>query len=670
MSETHPVDELLSAAVGALGGSPREGQQKMARAIADVLDDGQTALIQAGTGTGKSLGYLVPAVARAVQAGERIVVSTATLALQRQVYTKDLPIVVEALAPILGERARIGLFKGRSNYLCKHKMAGGYPEPDDDGLPLNLGPTSELGRQVARLHAWAEETETGDRDDLVPGVPGRAWAQVSVTGRECLEGKCPMVDECFSQRARDEAATAHIVVTNHAVLGVQATSHDMIGEHAALIIDEAHELASRITSSATHELTVRAVDRASRAARRCGVETSRMDKAARALDGALGEESPRRLREGLTEELAEAVELIRSAAREAFTSVQKVAETDSAAVKVAQAALTEVIDVCEELQGEHGRHVVWLAHPEGDFEAPHPARILSAPLDVAGLISEKLVGERSAVFTSATLALGGGFDAITRHLGLEDPVTLDAGSPFDYARQGILYVASHLPRPGMGGISEEALDELEQLMRAAGGRTLGLFSSHRAAVAAADAMRARLDVPILYQLDDQVSTLVERFREDPRACLFGATTLWQGVDIPGATATLVVIDRIPFPRPDDPVAQARTELADARGGNGFMTVSATHAALLMAQGAGRLIRSMDDRGVVAVLDSRLTSARYGGYLARSMPPLWPTTDKDTVLGALRRLDAVASQAEQGGEASAAGGKPELAAGTAESAAHV
>lgn len=635
--------QLLATAVGALGGSPRDGQTQMAEAVWEALESGGSALIQAGTGTGKSLGYLVPAVARAVTQNERIVVSTATLALQRQVFTKDLPLVVDALEPQLGERARIGLFKGRSNYLCKHKLAGGYPEPDTDGLPLNLGPTSELGQQVARLHKWANETDTGDRDDLVPGVPARAWAQVSVAGRECLEGKCPLVDECFSQAARDQAATAHIVITNHAVLGVQATSHDMIGDHAALIVDEAHELSSRITSSATHELTVRMVDRAARSARRCGIETTRLDQAARALDAALGEERPRRLRDGLGEELGAAVELVRSAVRETISALPKDSEA-VAAVKVAQATLGEVLDVCDELQGEHGRSVVWLAQPDGDYDADYAARILAAPLDVAGLIADRLVGERAAVFTSATLTLGGGFEAITRHLGLESPSTLDAGSPFEYGRQGILYVASHLSRPGAGGIAEDALDELADLIRAAGGRTLGLFSSHKAALQATEAMRERLEVPVLYQKDDQVSTLVETFKDDPRACLFGATTLWQGVDIPGATASLVVIDRIPFPRPDDPVTQARTELADSRGGNGFMAVSATHAALLLAQGAGRLIRTVEDKGVVAVLDSRLSTARYGGYLARSMPPLWATSDRDKALGALRRLDAQAREA--------------------------
>ncbi|WP_062384747.1 ATP-dependent DNA helicase [Demequina iriomotensis] len=631
----HDADALLGRAVGALGGEPREGQLAMARAVADALTGDAHALIQAGTGTGKSLGYLVPAVAHAVRTGTRVVVSTATLALQRQIFTKDLPLVAEALEPLLGERARIALFKGRGNYLCVHKMAGGYPDPDEDMLPI--GPTSELGREVLRVNEWADQTETGDRDDLVPGVSGRAWAQVSVSGRECLESKCPVLAECFSQRARDEAGRAHVVVTNHAVLGVQATSHDMLGEHGVLIVDEAHELVSRITSSATHELTVAMVDRAARHTRRCGVVTEDLDRAARHLDGALGDCDPGRLRRGLPEALAAAVEEVRAATRRCLTEVQKNAEQAGAAGKVAGASLGEVFDVCADLQGEHGYQVIWLAPRDGDYESPVAERILAAPLDVAGLIREKLLDEKASVMTSATLALGGDFGAISRHLGVDHAVTLDAGSPFDYPRQGILYVAKHLPKPGMGGISDEALDELAALIEAAGGRTLGLFSSHKAAQMAAEAMRERLDVPVLYQLDDQLPTLVQRFKADEPTCLFGSTSLWQGIDVPGRTASLVVIDRIPFPRPDEPVAQARTEAVAQSGGNGFMAVSATHAALLMAQGAGRLIRASGDRGVVAVLDPRLATARYGGFLARSMPDLWPTTERDVALGALRRL---------------------------------
>jgi len=636
------VANLLTKAIAALGGQERDGQRDMALAVEEAIETREHALIQAGTGTGKSVGYLVPAIVHAVRNNKRVIVSTATLALQRQVFTKDLPQVADALAEDLGEQARTALFKGRSNYLCVHKMAGGYPEPEDDYLPIPMGPTSELGMQVARINEWADETSTGDRDDLVPGVPGRAWAQVSVSGRECLEKKCPVIDECFSQKARDEAAKAHVVVTNHAVLGVQATSHDMLGEHDVLIVDEAHELVQRITSSATHELTVVAVDRAARSARRCGVTTENLDTAARRLDGALGDAENGRLRLGLPDSLAGAVELIRGAARAALTEVTKVTEAAGASAKVASAALTEVFDVCEELQGEHGKYVIWLAPADGDYEAPHPSRIVAAPLDVAGLIRGGLLEGKATVFTSATLALGGKFDAMARHLGLDKPTSMDAGSPFDYAKAGILYVAAELPRPGPGGISAEALDEMEVLIRAAGGRTLGLFSSHRAALAAAEAMRERLDVPILYQLDDQVSTLIEQFRTDPRACLFGSTSLWQGIDVPGPSSSLVIIDRIPFPRPDDPISQARTEEVAKRGGNGFMAVSATSAALLMAQGAGRLIRGTEDRGVVAVLDSRLATARYGSFLAKSMPPLWPTSDRTTVLEALRRLDAAAT----------------------------
>lgn len=664
------AEALLEAVVRATGGQRREGQVAMASAVAKALDDGGHALIQAETGTGKSLAYLVPAVARAVTRSERIVVSTATLALQRQVFTKDLPAVVDALEPVLGTRARIALFKGRSNYLCPHKMGGGYPDEEPAGS-LPIGPTSELGKEVARLHSWSNETETGDRDDLVPGVSARAWAQVSVNGRECLEGNCPMLDECFSQRARNQAATAHVVVTNHAVLGVQATSHDMIGEHDALVVDEAHELVSRITSSATHELTARAVERASHRVRRLGIVAEDLDTAARALEAALDREQTGRIRGEMSEQLAAAIELVRAGARNALSAVQKSTKDAGGAkeagtgAKLALAALTEIVDVCEELQGDGGHFVLWLSPPDGDYDAVTPSRILAAPLNVASLIGERLIAEKPAIFTSATLALGGGFDTVARHLGVEDPQTLDAGSPFDYARQGILYVAKHLPRPGMGGIGEEALDELAALIEAAGGRTLGLFSSHKAAQAATEAMRERLDVPVLYQRDDQVSTLVSAFKDDPRTCLFGSTTLWQGVDVPGATATLIVIDRIPFPRPDEPISQARTEAVEAAGGNGFLAVSATHAALLLAQGAGRLIRTVNDKGVVAVLDPRLATAGYRGFLTRSLPPLWPTTEKDSVLAALRRLDKEATLAALGAHSKASGARSEASGGPAD-----
>jgi ATP-dependent DNA helicase DinG len=216
---------------------------------------------------------------------------------------------------------------------------------------------------------------------------------------------------------------------------------------------------------------------------------------------------------------------------------------------------------------------------------------------------------------------------------------IDVGSPFDHPKAGILYVARHLPPPGRDGLPPEYLTELEELVTAAGGRTLGLFSSMRAAKQAAGELRDRVDHDVLCQGDDSTSLLVKQFAEDPRSCLFGTLSLWQGVDVPGPSLQLVVMDRIPFPRPDDPIASARQRAVAARGGNGFMTVAATHAALLLAQGAGRLLRTMDDRGVVAVLDPRLATARYGAFLRASMPPFWTTTDPGVVRAALRRIDA-------------------------------
>ncbi len=648
---TPDVEALLRRAVDALEGEERPGQVAMVRAVEDALTGGRHALVQAGTGTGKSLGYLVPAVTHAVGDEARIVISTATIALQRQVFLKDLPLVLDALAPELGSRPSSALLKGRANYLCLHKLGGGYPEPEDVLDVGTQGPTSALGREVARLAAWAEQTETGDRDDLDPGVSVRAWAQVSVGGRECLGQQCPVATECFAERALDAARHAQIVVTNHAMLAIEATSHEVLGPHDALIVDEAHELVSRITSSATSELTAPLVALAARAGRRAGAkspECDALEAAARALGAALESTRVGRLAFGLPESLALAVAVTRDAATSVLRGVEASKEENGAAAKLATARLSEIADISDALLRDTSPLVVWLAPADGDYGSTVAERILAAPLDVAGLVRDKLLEETAAVFTSATLALGGSFDAMSRQLGVEDPVTLDAGSPFDHAAQGILYVASHLDRPGSGGIAADALDELADLIAAAGGRTLGLFSSHRAAVDATEAMRARLDVPVMYQKDDQVATLLARFRADPRACLFGSTTLWQGVDLPGDTCTLVVIDRVPFPRPDDPISQARSEAVDAAGGSGFMAVSASHAALLLAQGSGRLIRTLTDKGVVAILDSRVATARYGSFLVRSLPPLWPTTDRVLVLEALRRLDVEAAGAELAG----------------------
>ena len=700
------VDHLLDVAVAALGGSPREGQRRMANQVAEAVEKGEHLLVQAGTGTGKSLGYLVPSVRHAVVADERVVVSTATLALQRQVMTRDLPLVADALAPELPRTPRIALLKGWHNYVCVHKTSGGYP-PDDQGMLFDLGDrgaaehpsTTEpadgedagkesLGAQVVRLREWADETETGDRDDLVPGVTDRAWRQVSVTSLECLGQRCPLLEECFPERARAAARSADVVVTNHAMLGVAASgSPHVLPEHQVLVVDEAHELADRVTAQSTAELSVGSVEHAGRMARRHGgIATTELDSAATALGAALIHLPEGRFTQGLPEGTRQAVAMVRDAARGLLSALRpekpaagEAAPADSG-LKIATSSVLALFEVAERMAAEADDQkytVLWCSRAERDGAT----RLYAAPLAVNGLIRTHLLSGRASVLTSATLSLGGEFRSMARSIGLEGageaaaatataatvavsapggsegttldvpkpaaspaPASLpwhgvDVGSPFDYPKQGILYIARRLPPPGREPATDAQLDEIEALITAAGGRTLGLFSSRRAAVAVGEAMRERLDVPVLVQGEDQLPTLVKQFAADEPTCLFGTLSLWQGVDVPGRSNQLVIIDRIPFPRPDDPVKSARSEAVAASGGNGFMSVSATHAALLLAQGAGRLIRTHSDRGLVAVLDPRLATARYGGFLKASLPPMWTTTDPAVARQALARLSA-------------------------------
>jgi ATP-dependent DNA helicase DinG len=279
---------------------------------------------------------------------------------------------------------------------------------------------------------------------------------------------------------------------------------------------------------------------------------------------------------------------------------------------------------------------VWLDHEDNRGSVRAVLRV--APLRVSGLLRTRLFEHSTTVLTSATLTIGGTFDAMAAAWGLTDDDAkwrgIDVGSPFQHAKSGILYVAAHLPPPGRDGTgSAEQLDEIAGLITAAGGRTLGLFSSMRAAKAAAEIMRERLDTPVLCQGEDTTSALVTRFADDPQTSLFGTLSLWQGVDVPGPSLSLVLIDRIPFPRPDDPLLTARQRAIAAHGGNGFMAVAASHAALLLAQGAGRLLRSVD---------SRMATARYGGFLRASLPPFWATTDPTRVRQALERLRGAGS----------------------------
>jgi ATP-dependent DNA helicase DinG len=722
------VADLLAAAVAGIGGAERPGQVAMAQAVQRAIETGEHLAVQAGTGTGKSLAYLVPAVRHALTTESTVVVATATIALQRQLIDRDLPRLATALAPQLGREPEFAILKGRRNYLCLHRQRGADPNTDDpqDTLfePVALsnqegGPASPLGRQVMRLHEWAEETTTGDRDELIPGVPEAAWRQVSVSAQECIGAhRCPYGSRCFAERARDVAAKAHIVVTNHALLAIDATSDiDVLPEHDVVIIDEAHDLVDRVTSATTGELSGPGVDTA---ARRC----------ARLIDSAAAEGSPavadglRQVAAALTVDLGDApggrMDVLSGALGATLTSVREAAGACAEAIRASapgqeedpqrMAAARMTLAGLDELQRTASRileafgaditvrdEVVWLDRPPVE-DARRAPTLRVAPLEVGHVLRTRLFGERTVALTSATLALGGSFTPLAIQWGLDalggttppDPPAsggthpprpplggtssprgprdlrspespsnlkspesddhlrwsgLDVGSPFDHPRSGILYVARHLPPPGRDQLPEAYLTELEELIHAAGGRTLGLFSSMRAAKEAAGALRGRIAYPLLCQGDDVTAQLVRQFAEDEPTCLFGTLSLWQGVDVPGSSLQLVVIDRIPFPRPDDPLASARQRAVAARGGNGFMAVAASQAALLLAQGAGRLLRTMTDRGVVAVLDPRLMTARYGDFLRASLPPFWTTADPAVVRAALSRLAATSAASE-------------------------
>ncbi|OBJ05013.1 ATP-dependent helicase [Mycobacterium alsense] len=657
------VDELLATAVAALGGNERPGQVAMAGAVERAFDTGEHLVVQAGTGTGKSLAYLVPAVVRALADESPVVVSTATIALQRQLVDRDLPRLADSLVDALPRRPRFALLKGRRNYLCLNKIHGNAAAADADGGPDDEGPQEELfdpvaatalGRDVQRLTAWASTTETGDRDDLKPGVPDRSWSQVSVSARECLGvARCPFGSECFSERARGLAGAADVVVTNHALLAIDAVAESaVLPEHGLLVVDEAHELVDRVTSVATAELTPAALGVVGRRITRLvdPERTQRLEATTANFAAAIHDARPGRI-DRLDEELATYLTALRDVAGAARSAIDTTSDTKAAAARAeAVAALSEISETASRILASFGpaipdrTDVVWLDHEDNRGSVRPVLRV--APLSVADLLREEVFSRSTTVLTSATLTIGGSFDAMAAAWGLADSADdqpwrgLDVGSPFQHAKAGILYVAAHLPPPGRDGTgSAEQLAEIAELVTAAGGRTLGLFSSMRAARAAAEAMRGRLTTPVLCQGDDSTSALVEQFSADEETSLFGTLSLWQGVDVPGPSLSLVLIDRIPFPRPDDPLLGARQRAVGARGGNGFMAVAASHAALLLAQGSGRLLRRMDDRGVVAVLDSRMVTARYASYLRASLPPFWQTTDGEQVRAALRRLRA-------------------------------
>ena len=667
------VKKYLDIAVTAIDGSPRQGQIEMAEAVANSIIDQHHLLVQAGTGTGKSLAYLVPAII----SGKKTLIATATLALQRQLVERDLPKIVPALEKELGREIKYGIYKGVGNYVCLQKLNSEEPDPDGEML-LEI---SSLGKEAQRLRAWAETPGvSGDRDEA-PEVDRRVWAASSVSGRECVGADiCNFGAKCFAANAKAKALNSDIVVSNHTLLALEVVeSHPILPERDLIVLDEAHEFMDRTTQAVTEELTASRIARAAAMARKYKALSNKLvdafthasDDFADAMDAYAeifrGEVDTNRKLDALPQELESAVRRVRETAQAIMQFLQAdddiIDTTELAERARVKGAVNEVNVTAQKLLKLGKGQVLWY---EPTFKT-----LYLAPLSVSNVLRKNMLRQTPVIATSATLNVGGGFEAMAKQIGfldgsessieameantasetgaeaekdLIDPANvqmLDVGSPFDFAQQGMLYLPKQLPEPGRDGIAPEVLEHLGELIEAAGGRTLALFSSWRG-VEAADAhlrkVLAELPIRIITQKrGDAVAPLVEKFASDETSVLLGTMTLWQGVDVPGSACTLVAIDRIPFPRPDDPVMSARSAEIDAAGGSGFMSVSLPRAALLLAQGTGRLIRSTEDRGVVAILDSRIVNKRYGSILLNSIPPLWRTSDPLVVKESLKRL---------------------------------
>ena len=645
---------LLAGLVESLGaeGERRAGQEQMTAAVAEAFESGRHLAVAAGTGTGKSLAYLVPAVL----SGRRVVVATATKALQDQLATKELPFLaaqgaVRRLRPG-GRPFRWAVLKGRSNYICRQLLAeatrtgvqltlgeagaaGGRPG-DGGASPARPQPAADRGApgpvgELGRLIAWADRSPTGDRADVDGPLPPGLWERLSVSATQCPgRSRCPQGRACFAEAARERAERADIVVINTHLLVLHLLGTPLLPPHDLAVIDEAHRFEDTVTAIAGVTVGER---RLRNAAQEVNAVVARagtpLGNSGRRIADVLEGLRDRRLPPDGPPELAEALALARSRLESADAEL-RAAQTGGDGDEEAQRlrALGEVSALSDDVAAALQRPAGMVAFVEGAAGAPE---LRLAPLEVGGLLREPLFGERTVVMTSATLGT-----AAPGALGLEadDYRHLDVGSPFDFPRAGLLYCAAHLPARNSPDFTPAAIDELEALVNAARGRTLALFTSHRMLDEAADTLRRRLRWPLLRQGDLPPPQLLERFAATDATCLFATIGFWQGVDVPGPALTLVTLDRLPFPRPDDPLLSARREHA---GDDAFRLVDLRRAAMLLAQGAGRLIRTGTDRGVVAVLDRRLATARYRTELLELVPPLRRTVDRTEVLEFLASL---------------------------------
>jgi len=632
---TADVPRALERVVRALpqGGEARHGQRAMAEAVGRAIHDHRHLVVQAGTGTGKSLAYLVPAIL----SGDRVVVATATKALQDQLATKDLPF----LAQHLGRSFRFAVLKGRSNYLCRQRaaeVAGGGDQLVLDEVPgweseSGSGSIGSVASQARRLLSWGARSESGDRAELDFEPTPRAWAMVSVGPRECPGAhRCPSGEECFTEAARDKAAAADIVVVNTHLYGAHLASEGaVLPEHDVVIFDEAHEVEDVMIAAFGAEVSAgrfRALARLVRAVlpRDEAAVADELAGAADGIDAALAPHVGRRLPPRSDRQLTGALEVAAGRLSRASSALRSAEPgVGGEEPKPGGPATTRALLAAGHLAGD-----VATASDVGPDQVawadglPHAPVLKVAPLDIGPMLADALWARTTVVLTSATIPPG-----IERRLGVAAGTSnqMDAGSPFPYATNGLLYCATHLPDRRRDGAEGALHEELAALIEAAGGRTLALFTSWRAMEGAADALRGRVPFRLMTQSELPKPALVKAFSSDESSCLFATMGFWQGVDVPGPALSLVVIDRIPFPRPDEPLLQARRERF---GPAAFREVDLPRAATLLAQGVGRLIRSSTDRGVVAVLDPRLAKASYRWELVRALPPMTRTRDRHDV----------------------------------------
>lgn len=603
-------------------GEVREGQRTMAMSVADAIEGERHLIAEAGTGTGKSLAYLVPAIT----SGKTVVVATATKALQDQLAEKDLPFLDRHVE----EPFVWSVLKGRSNYLCKQRMA----EMASDGDQLEFDDGSRVAGsalQIRKIVKWAEETRTGDRAELEFEPDHRVWSAVSVGPMECPgANKCPSGGECFSEAARQQTHASSVIVVNLHLYGLHLASGGVIlPEHDVVVVDEAHQLEDVLSSAAGLDFGAGRFASLARNARAIiddSLATELGDIGGRLAD-ALGPRVGDRLRR-FDEELETVLTIAVEKVNEVVAAIRSVDGDDPKDGPIKARCTVQAGHLAADLSlltSLPETHVVWVEGP------PRSPSLRMAPIDVAAFLAEWLWPKRTVVLTSATLD-----PELHNRLGMVEGEfdRIDVGSPFDYEQQAMLYCALSLPNPNSSDWLDAISDELVALVDAAGGRTLALFTSWRAMDHCAQQLDERVDHRVLTQRELPKPALIREFTNDETSVLCATMGFWQGVDIPGSALRLVTIDRLPFPRPDEPLLEARRERAGPRA---FAQIDLPRTATMLAQGAGRLIRTTDDRGAVAVLDPRLGTARYRWDLVNALPPMKRTRHRTEVEAFLKSL---------------------------------